>query len=303
MSGASPSLPLANPPARHPAHPAAHPLVDTLSREAAVHYGAVPRRLGESDLRPGRCVLFEDEFVLIAESGLGYHYRRGHGVMIERPPGADPAEEMLWLNGSVYAAIASIHGLLPIHASAVAYGGAVHAFTGPSGAGKSTLVAALGRRGLPMFCDDTLVLDISDPARIMCLPGHKRLKLTPSALALTGAAAQEPVGAMTGKNYAEPPGGVVREVLPLARLTFLEEGDTVAALPVSGAERFARLNDDHYTAELFARARRSDLAARFQLLARLAPAIAMARLVRPRDASRFGASVDLAEILIREGPA
>lgn len=280
--------------------PELHPLVAALARETAVRYGAVPRRLGEAELAPGRCALIGDEFVLIAPGGLAYHYRRGDGVTIERPPGTDPAEEALWLNGSVYAAIASIHGLLPIHASAVAYQGAVHAFTGPSGAGKSTLVAALGARDLPMFCDDTLVLDISDPQRIVCLPGHKRLKLTPEALALTGAAAQEEVGALTGKRYAEPPGGTARGVLPLARLTFLDEGDVLACTPVTGAERFARLNDDHYTADLFAMARRADLAARFALLARLAPAIPMARLVRPRNKARFMASVDLTEALIRE---
>ena len=281
--------------------PVPHPMIDLLARETAVHYAPVPRRLGEVAVLPGRCALSGDEFMLLAESGLAYHYRRGYGVTIDRPAGFDRAEEALWLNGSVYAAIASIHGLLPIHASAVAHDGAVHAFTGPSGAGKSTLVAALGARGLAMFCDDTLVLDISDPRRIICLPGHKRLKLTPAALALTGAVAQEEVGGMTGKNYAEPPGGTVREALPLARLTFLDEGEPAGIYPLAGAERFLRLNDDHYTAELFALARRADLAARFDLLARLAPAIAMARLVRPRDTSRFGASVALAETLIREG--
>ena len=282
--------------------PQPHPMIDLLARETAVRYAPVPRRLGGTELVPGRCALIGDQFVLIAPGGLAYHYQRGAGVTIERPPGTDPAEEMLWLNGSVYAAIASIHGLLPIHASAVAYDGAVHAFTGPSGAGKSTLVAALGARGLPMFCDDTLVLDISNPQQIVCLPGHKRLKLTPQALALTGAAAQEEVGGQTGKNYADPPGGVWRSALPLARLTFLGEGAELGVRVVSGAERFARLNDDHYTAELFALAHRSDLAARFDLLARLAQAMPMAQLVRPRDASRFGASVDLAETLIREGP-
>ncbi len=95
--------------------PAPHRMIDILARETVVHYAPVPRHLGEAELVPGRCALIGDQFSLIA-----------------------PAEEMLWLNGSVYAAIASIHGLLPIHASAVACEGAVHAFTRPSGAGKST---------------------------------------------------------------------------------------------------------------------------------------------------------------------
>ncbi len=65
-------------------------------------------------------------------------------------------------------------------------GGRVFAFAGPSGAGKSTLAAGLGQRALPLLCDDTLLLDLSDPPDIWCLPGHKRLKLTAAALALTG---------------------------------------------------------------------------------------------------------------------
>ena len=143
--------------------PPPHPMIDILARETAVHYGLAPRRLGEVEVQPGRCALSDDQFLLLTETGMAYHYRRGHGVTIERPPRFDPAEEVLWLNGSVSAAVASLHGLLPIHASPVAHDGAVHAFTGPSGAGKSTLVAALGTRGLAMFCDDTLVLDIADP--------------------------------------------------------------------------------------------------------------------------------------------
>ena len=62
------------------------------------------------------------------------------------------------------------------------HGGEVFAFAGPSGSGKSTLIAALGQLGLPMFCDDTLVLDLGEPDIVICLPGHKRLKLTPEAL-------------------------------------------------------------------------------------------------------------------------
>ena len=104
---------------------------------------------------------------------------RATGITSSGASDVDLSEESLWLNGSVYSAIASINGLLPIHASAVAHDGRVFAFTGPAGAGKSTLVAALASRGLPMFCDDTLVLDLSDPERIICLPGHKRLKLRP----------------------------------------------------------------------------------------------------------------------------
>lgn len=269
-----------------------------LAEQTRVTYAPVPPALGGVAVGPGHSRILGASYLLHSDSGYRYFYKHGAGIRIERPANPDPAEEALWLNGSVYAAVASINGLLPIHASAIAHQGQVYAFTGPSGAGKSTLIAALGAMGLPMFCDDTLVLDLSNPAQIVCLPGHKRLKLSAEAIGLTGAVREEKVGAMIDKFYAAPPGGDVREPLPLARLVFLEEGPEPALLPVSGAQRFARLTDDHYTAELFALGRQLDLAGRFEIQARMAAQIEMARLVRPCDTARFGESVRLAEILV-----
>ncbi len=264
-----------------------HPGPALLAVEAQVRYGPVPRALGRHEMPPGSMRLVEDCFLLRSRTGYGFFYRKGDGVTIERTADADPAEESLWLNGSVYSAIASINGFLPFHASAVAWQGRVHAFSGPSGAGKSTLVAALGQHGLPLFCDDTLVLDVSDPTHVLCLPGHKRLKLTGEALALTGATAQAKVAPIVEKFYAESTAGTLNAVLPLADLTFLEEGDAVTFEPISGAQRLARLNDDHYTAELYASAQSDGLAMRFAQAARIAGQIAMQRLTRPRDLARF----------------
>lgn len=265
-----------------------------LAREARVTYGAVPRELDGVRVGEGERYLSGDAFLLRTGDDLSYFYRKGCGVTVERGPNFDPRDEALWLNGSVYAALASINGFKPIHASAVAHKGQVYAFTGPSGSGKSTLVAALGSRGFPMFCDDTLVLDISDPSGIICLPGHKRLKLTAEALAFTGALCEEEVGALVDKFYARPAAGSVDVPLPLAELIFLEEGPAIALEPVTGAQRFARLQDDHYTAELFELAQRANPASQFALQARLASQIAMARLTRPWDATGFAESVALA---------
>lgn len=269
-----------------------------LTREARVTYAPVPPSLGEVEVGPGQSRMMGGSYLLHSDSGYRYFYQPGAGIRIERPDTFDLAEEALWLNGSVYAAVASINGFMPIHASAVAHEGQVYAFTGPSGAGKSTLIAALGSAGMAMFCDDTLVLDFSNPEQIVCLPGHKRLKLSAEAIGLTGAAREEKVGAMIDKFYAAPPAGHVREPLPLARLVFLEEGPEPALVPITGAERFARLTNDHYTAELFALGQQLDLGGRFAVQARMAGQIAMHRLIRPRDTARFAESVELARQLV-----
>ena len=265
-----------------------------LQRETRVSYGAVPDRLFGEPLAEVSWQMQDDQFLLRAEGDYYFHYIMGEGVTVHCGAGADPSEESLWLNGSVYAAIASMNGLLPIHASAVAFEGGVYAFTGPAGAGKSTLVAALGRHGLPMFCDDTLVLDLSDPDRIICLPGHKRLKLRPDAIDLTGAVREERVSQTYDKYYAVPAAGTYGAALPIAELIFLEEGPMPAMTRISGSERFVKMQDDHQTAYLFAAARRFDRGEQFAHRARLALQIEMARFMRPCDANRFDEGVRLA---------
>ena len=270
------------------------PAEDMMARETRVDYGPVPHTLLGEPLGEMTWHMLPDEFLLRGEGKHYFHYRRGEGIRIERGGDADLTEESLWLNGSVYAAIASLNGLLPIHASAVARDGRVYAFTGPAGAGKSTLVAALGDLGLPMFCDDTLVLDLSDPERIVCLPGHKRLKLRPDAVELTGARPQEQVSTTVDKVYAAPAAGDVGIALPLAELIVLEECAEAEIVPIAGAERFVRMRDDHQTAHLFAGARKFDRAEQFAHLSRLAGQIRMARFIRPRDHARFRESASLA---------
>jgi len=265
-----------------------------MARETRVAYGIVPHALFDEPLKETCWQLRGDEFVLRGEGEHYFHYRRGAGVTVERGPGVDVSEESLWLNGSVYAAIASMNGLQSIHASAVAFDGRVYAFTGPAGSGKSTLIAALGDLGFPMFCDDTLVLDLSDPDRILCLPGHKRLKLSEEALALTGAERQEEVSRTVGKFYAVPAAGSIEAPLPLTELIFLETGPEAAIDRIRGGERVIRLQDDHYTAQLFDAARQFDLPSKFRHLCRLADQIEMSRFVRPRNTVDFNKTVALA---------
>lgn len=265
-----------------------------LAAETRWKLGPVPRELDGLAVAPGFRLITNRCFLLRCESGLGYFYEPGRGITIERPGGVLLDEEDLWLKGSVYAAVACLNGFLPIHASAVAHGDRVIAFTGPSGAGKSTLVAGLGQHGLPLFCDDTLLIDLSDPQRLICMPGHKRLKLLDDALAMTGAEPTGAVGADTGKTYATSPAGDVAAALPLRALVFLEEGPQAELIEVTGADRFVRLEDDHYTQAIFLEANRPDRAALFALRARLAQSIKMARLVRPRSSIGFAASLEMA---------
>src|SRR4051812_38856955 len=114
-----------------------------MERETRVTHGTVPKALLREPVGEMSWQMQGDCFLLRGAGHHYFHYRKGHGITVERGPDADISEESLWLNGSLYAAIASMNGLLPIHASAVAAGGQVFAFSAPAAGGKSTLAAAL----------------------------------------------------------------------------------------------------------------------------------------------------------------
>ncbi len=279
----------------------AHPALALMERETRHRAGSVPRALGGFAVEPGQHFLHGDEFLLHTVAGIGFHYRRGEGIAVEAPAGTDPREVALWLAGSVHAAVAALNGLYPLHASAIAHEGRVHAFTGAAGAGKSTLVAALGQQGFTQFADDTLLLDLSGDGAPLCLPGHKRLKLWPEALALAGVEGRGEVAGDYPKQFVDPAGGIATELLPLGELMFLEAGGTPCISALAGGERIARLQDDHYTAQLWLAAARPNRAARFAGLAQLAGRIAMRRFVRPFDPARFSEGVTAMAEHIRKG--
>ena len=283
--------------------PQPHPALALMARETRVREGAVARVLAGAAVPDDRWALHGDEFLFRTIEGIGLHYRRGDGITLDCPVGADPRWVALWLNGTLYAAIAALNGLFPLHASAVEHRGRVYAFTGPTGAGKSTLVAALGRAGFAQFCDDTLILDISQDGPPVCLPGHKRLKLWPEGVTLAGVEPGELVAADYPKHYVEPTAGAIGEPLPLAELVFLEPGENPLVASLAGAERIERLQDDHYTAELWRQATDHSRAERFATLAALARRIAMQRFVRPFDTAQFARGVSFIAAHIRKATA
>ncbi len=276
-----------------------HRSIALLTAESATREGATPDTLPNALKEMPTYAIARDAFLLKLPSGLNFHYEQGKGVTVSRPDSVSDMEVALFLNGSVYGAIAWINGLIPLHASGVVHDGRVHAFTGHSGAGKSTLAAALGARGLPLLADDVLVLDMADSQDIICLPGHKQLKLWGDAVKMTGHEAGAQVREDLDKFYIAPAAGFHGEPLPLSHLYFLNDRAKADAAfsPVTGTERFtlarAAFYRPHFCAAI---ADNRDL---FGTLSRLAQQVSIARFDRPRRKEVFDDGVDVMAAVIR----
>lgn len=101
----------------------------------------------------------------------------------------------------------------------------------------------------------------------------------------------------------QPPGGTFAQALPLERIFYLDAGDAVSFEAISGARRVACLNEDHYTAQLYALARGQDRAGRLRHLGAIASRIPMDRLVRPLDTRNFAATTAAIAAHIKQDPS
>lgn len=274
-----------------------------LTAETGLREGDVPVALDDALVATPTYAITHDAFLLTLPTGLRFYYRQGEGCSFAREPHVSDAEITLFFNGSVYGAIAWINGLVPLHASSVLHDGRVHAFTGISGAGKSTLVAALAAEGFTVFSDDVLVLDLSDPAQIVGLPGHKQLKLWEDALALTGRSGTRRVRNGLDKYYADDVAFASLAPMPVVRLYMLrskgEAGPLIA--PVTGMARLNEIRAAYYRPHFCAAIVENRNF--FATASRIGQALDLHLFQRPRDKALFADGVAMIAEHIRSAAA
>lgn len=106
-----------------------------------------------------------------------YLVRDGREVTIDTPLPIDAPDVALFVLGSVLGFLCHQRGLLPLHASCVAFKGRVLAFAGHSGAGKSTMATLLLAQGAQLLSDDITVIDVHAEGGPIVLPSFPRQKL------------------------------------------------------------------------------------------------------------------------------
>jgi hypothetical protein len=137
--------------------------------------------------------------------------------------------------------------LLLLHASVVVINGGAAAFLGASGWGKSTLAAAFKARGYAITADDTLAIDLQNPAVPLALPAYPQMKLYSDAAAAFRAGAERFLDTSnSGYNSAEKHLLAVTDHFaaaptPLACLFVLDRGDSTSIERLSVSESFREL--------------------------------------------------------------
>lgn len=105
----------------------------------------------------------------------------GKQVSASWPDGSTFEDMATYLLGPVLGFILRLHGVVCLHASAVAFHHRALAFLSPSGFGKSSAAAVFAQRGFPVLSDD--IVAISDQGdRFQVKPAYPRLQLWPTSV-------------------------------------------------------------------------------------------------------------------------
>ena len=112
-----------------------------------------------------------------------FRVTRGDRVEIEPSPNADRAVVAQVVLDQALPILLHQRGVLVLHASAVAVGESVVAFTGPSGAGKSTTAAVLCQYGSSPISDDVVAIHFDRAGQPVVFPGTPFVDLWPDSTA------------------------------------------------------------------------------------------------------------------------
>lgn len=159
------------------------------------------------------------------------------GAIVEADVAADAAPEKVGRAVLRIALLYILHqrGLLPIHASAVAWNGRAILFFGRSGAGKSTLAAALADAGYTPLADDLCVVDASTPGACVVYPGFSGFRLSQADVDRIGFARLAPLGSVGPKGktaFALSDNSILADRrVPLAAICHLEPAEDISLEP------------------------------------------------------------------------
>jgi len=216
--------------------------------------------------------------------------RRGREVWADWPENYSLEDACTYLLGPVMGFVLRLHGVVCLHASAVAVGDRAIALAGLPGAGKSTTAAAFASAGFPVVSDDIVAL-ADQGTQFLVQPGYPRLNLWPDSVRrLFGAEDALPRITPTWEKRYLPLGQngqhLALSPLPLGAIYILDSRESSLTAPiiegVPGKEAFMALVANTYVNYLLDQdMRRTE----FDVLGRVVSEIPVRRVRPPAESS------------------
>jgi hypothetical protein len=206
--------------------------------------------------------------------------RRNH-IAAAWLPSSSFEDTVAYLVGPIFGFLLRIHGILCLHACAIAVGNKAILVSGRHRAGKSTLAASFADAGFPILSDDVVAIRPHRSGHLAC-PGYPLLRLWPDAVKYLSNSSELPRITPTWDkrklDLMNPPYRFQSTPLPIAAVYLIQDGEgEIRAEDVGGVGRLMNLAANTYANELLdTDLRRSE----FQQLARFAPSVPVRSLVR-----------------------
>jgi hypothetical protein len=220
--------------------------------------------------------------------------RDGCEVVVDAPPNFDLAVLRAYILGTAMAFILRQRGMLVLHASCVAREDMAIAFLGGSGWGKSTLASAFHQQGYRLITDDVMALCL-DTISPQVVPSFPEVKLLPDAMAAVGAGTNEKpmLQSLSHKQIQRLESRFALGPVPLKQLFVLRAGKLNNIQPVSRAQAFSELIQHSRATKMLHD--ESCQVQHFHQCSRLAKAVSMAYLQRPRSLEQLPQLVEFIE--------
>jgi hypothetical protein len=258
-----------------------------LAVDSEVELQGLPPGTGEPDIvirlgqvpRAPRMTTMDDEIALHARGG-AFHIKQGREIIVDPPPGVDPAVLRVLLMGRMMAFLLRQRGWLPLHASGIEIQGQAVLFLGASGSGKSTTAAAFHARGYQVITDDVGAVRIVDGGQCLVRTAGPRIRLRDdSRVAFVGV---EPEGVPhSRKRLFDLTRGEQRALIEARRIYALEYGDEIGCERISPLPAVAALSAHSFVEH--GRMNETALAAHLHDCSAVARAVPLYRLFRPRS--------------------
>lgn len=266
--------------------------------EVTLTLNAVPNKLENPVVKGARHMSAPNQYILDGTGVAKFGVFNGNEIVVDIYEGAHLDDVVLFLNGSVLAALAHQRGRLPLHSSVVEHNGKAILFTGNSGAGKSTTAAAFQQLGYPLVTDDVATIDVVDGVPYT-YPNLPRLKLWQRSLKMLDVTNQDfnKVRQELNKYYVPAADNFsTKSQLELDTIFYITsnaELDEPTLREIEGIEKFNTLKQNVHRSRLVKGFKQT--VPNFQILSKVANHCKVYHLTRPNsdEASGVEAVVEL----------